>query len=230
MPTPLPEDQPALFTVDVPEVTPEVIVRPRKGRGKISHHHRWLQGKIRARGQELVDVLIEAALARDMVAMKLVLERGWGLPVRAASPLDLPAAKSPDQIVEAMAAVFERVSTGEIDMQTAAELIVSYRHMLAAAETRVGLLPPAVSGNGAGQSARDQLGARLARLIQARAGAPSDTSDADAPGDRTEATEATEAAAPPSEEDIEVDISEEELKASVNSAVMEALRKRGYVE
>jgi hypothetical protein len=160
MPTPMPEEQPALFTVDVVEVTPEVIVRPRKGRGKISHHHRWLQGKIRERGTELVTVLIEAALDRDMVAMKLCLERGWGLAVRAAAPLDLPAAKSPTEIVAAMSAVFDRVSAGEIDMQTAAELIVSYRHMLAAAAE----LPSALSVQDANGDGLKKIADRITKM------------------------------------------------------------------
>ena len=112
------------------------------------------------------------------------------------------------------AQLVEALQSGEITPSDAATLMRAKAGV-------VDLQPTAVSnGNG---SAREQLAERLQKLLACR-----QPSDAETPVDRTAGTEpATEADL---DEDIEMDISEEELKASVSSAVMESLRKRGFVE
>ena len=130
---PLPEEQPSLdLGVDVP-ITPVEVIQPRKrrGRGAIGRHHRWLQGQIQQRGPELVERLVKSALDGDMLAMKLCLDRGWGTPMRAAAPIDLPRTTTPMEIRQAMHEVAARMAAGELDTQTGGELIVAFRHLLA---------------------------------------------------------------------------------------------------
>jgi hypothetical protein len=200
---PLLEEQPRLdlgIDDDVP-VTPVEIVQPRRARsrerGKISYHHRWLQGRIQERGAELVEKLIECALSGDLVAMKLCLERGWGVPVRSAVPIALQPTTNASEVRQAMHAVFDRVAAGELDLESAAQLIVSYRHLLATYDNMsVPMLPAANAGN-----AKEELGKRLARML--------------------------EAAKPQPEPVLAPEIGEEQLRALAEEIVAKKLKERG---
>jgi hypothetical protein len=112
----------------------------------------------------LVEKLIECALAGDLVAMKLCLERGWGVPVRTAVPIALQPTTNAHEVRQAMHAVFDRVAAGELDLESAASLIVSYRHLLA---TYDNMSVPMLQGASV-MDARTQLAARFQRAIEAR--------------------------------------------------------------
>lgn len=164
--TPINEEQRSLdLGVEEVPITPVEIIRPRRSRerGAIGRHHRWLQGRIQSHGPELVERLIQCAMGGDMIAMRLCLERGWGTPVKAAAPIDLPPAATALEVRQAMHAVFNRVAAGEIDTQTGAELIVSYRHLLATYDGAPSLLPARPATD-----ARQVLADRLEKLVTAR--------------------------------------------------------------
>lgn len=164
---PLPEDQPSLLVIESPApITPDEIIRPRKRsreRGAIGKHHRWLQTRIQEHGVDLVDVLIREALLGNILAIKIALERGWGVAPKASVQVNLPPTSNPRELQEAMHQLLARVAAGEIDTQTGQDLILMMRHILACQET---ITPQAGSTNGV--SMREQLAERLQRVIEHR--------------------------------------------------------------
>ena len=88
-------------------------------------------------GAELVRSVIKAALAGDMSAMRIVLDRIW--PARRGAPvaIDLPAIRTADDVVAAMAAIADAASDGDLspeEAETFAKLIEANRKALETAD------------------------------------------------------------------------------------------------
>jgi hypothetical protein len=168
-------DQEALF----PEVLAPVreAAKPNDGngrpRGSRNHKHKILQRIAQAHAVPLIESVIAAAEAGDMLAAKIVLDRIWPRPRTAPITIDLPETATPAELKTAMHQVLGRIASGELTTDDGAALVATMKDIITA--YALDARAPAASAPGllvAGEDAREVLAAKVARLLAARDQAP----------------------------------------------------------
>jgi len=161
-------EQDELFEPD--EIIQPAAARPlnRNGRPKGSRNlrHYYLEKLAKENAIALVRSVIASAIAGDMVAAKIIMDRLWPRPRTAPIAVDLPATETPADIRTAMSDLLKQTVTGEISTDDGQALMSMLKDQLAAHSIRT------VEGtepiNAQASDAREQLFLKLRTAIERR--------------------------------------------------------------
>jgi hypothetical protein len=124
---------------------------------KLAYHH----------AVDLTERLIAEALAGDMYAMRIIMDRIWPRPRTAPIQLkDLPATQTPEDIRRAMHQMLQKVAAGEITAEDGAAVVGIMQDIIRAYS--IDALTGGASITVQTSDSRGILAERLARAIEAR--------------------------------------------------------------
>jgi len=137
-------------------------------RGVRNHKHKILEKLARAHQIPLLESVITAAIAGDMLAAKIVFDRIWPRPRTAPVELDLPATSTPGELKQAMHAILGRITSGELGPDEGAAIITAMKDIITA--YAIDSRAPIATASGPvveGDDAREMLAVELRKLLSA---------------------------------------------------------------
>ena len=155
---------------------PEIVIereerKPNGGNGRppgaTNLRRRALERAAQSEALPIILKLCEMAKQGDALAARIILDRIWPKPKAAAIMANIPRTGSAADIRAAMHDLLHQITTGEIPPDDGQALMAAMRDVLDA--HRIQTFDAAITATAAPESsAREQLAARLTRLIEAR--------------------------------------------------------------
>lgn len=162
------DDQEALFPEIVSQEKEHFIPANRTGRKKGSRNlrHHYLEKIAKENAVGLVRSVIAAAMAGDMIAAKIIIDRLWPRPRTAPIAVDLPSVGTPAEIREAMAAALKQTFDGQISTDDGQAIMAMLKAKLDAHSIRTveGTAEPVAQSS----DARETLFLKLKTAIERR--------------------------------------------------------------
>ena len=161
-------EQQTLYPDEIIAPAREAAARPNNGhgrpRGARNRRNRELHALAKEYSLPVLQRVYAAALAGDMLAAKIILDRVWPRPRSAPLSIELPPARSPADVRAAMYDLLHRTAAGEIGAEEAGALVGMCKDILIAERIETTEQAAAPSN----LDPRAILTDRLARLIEAR--------------------------------------------------------------
>jgi len=160
-------DQGGLFPDEVieTEASPRPLNRNGRPKGARNLRHYYLEKLAKENSIALVRSVMAAAIAGDMTAAKIILDRVWPRPRTAPIAVDLPVTETPADIRDAMTKLLTQTFHGEISTDDAAAVMSMLKVQLEANSIRTveGTAEPAQASD-----AREALFLKLKTAIERR--------------------------------------------------------------
>jgi hypothetical protein len=135
-------------------------------KGARNRKHRELELYARSRSMRLLEKIITAAEAGDMMAAKIIMDRVWPKPRTAPIACELPKTETPADVRAAMLDVIQRVSRGEITSEDGAALVAMMRDVLDAHSIKT--LSPESDNDALTGDVRAIFQEKITKIIEAR--------------------------------------------------------------